>query len=309
MKCPLCMGLESIELESIRICELVKMWKRHFRINIKNLYMGNNVLIFKECKQCGLRYFNPLIAGDETIYNNLQKFDWYYPISRPEFEYVKQFVHESDCVLEIGAGYGKFGKMIQAKEYTGLELNPQAVSVGVKNGIKLYNQTIEEHVQKFPEKYDIVCSLHVLEHVVDVHSFIENSMKCLKTTGLLIYSVPSEDSYVSLVPNALQLLNMPPHHLTRWTDKAINNLTTLFPLEIEKINYTSSKKDIFYSSTVVYRAMNKILKRKYNYLDSSWCGEFLYKLSLLSGKFYLLGLEDEKLLPRGGAVNIVFRKK
>ena len=41
--------------------------------------------------------------------------------------------------------------------------------------------------------------------------------------------MPSDDSFLALSVNNL---NMPPHHITRWSDQALRNLTKLLNVEL-----------------------------------------------------------------------------
>ena len=94
-------------------------------------------------------------------------------------------------------------------------------------------ELIAEHSRSRPASYDFVCSFQVLEHVVDVHSFIEDCLKCLRPGGRLIISVPAADSFISRTVNGV--LNMPPHHLTWWTDQALGYVAKSYDLILESI--------------------------------------------------------------------------
>jgi len=45
----------------------------------------------------------------------------------------------------------------------------------------------------------------------------------------LIVGVPSESSFLAHVVNSV--LNMPPHHVTRWSDRALESVSKLFNLK------------------------------------------------------------------------------
>jgi SAM-dependent methyltransferase len=105
----------------------------------------------------------------------------------------------------------------------------------------------------------VVCAFQVLEHVPDPRAFLASCVYCLKPGGRLILSVPAEDSFTGLVPN--NCLNLPPHHLTRWSDKALLALREefnlhdlqLIPLPLEDIHH-----EHYCNSIAGYEACRKL---------------------------------------------------
>ncbi len=145
--------------------------------------------------------------------------------------------------------------------------------------IHILNQTIQERAIENSNKYDVVCSFQVLEHVSDVHSFIESSLNCLNPKGYLIYSVSSADSFVTLVQNGI--LNIPPHHVTWWSDKALFNISDLFGMKLINIyheNLQEIHKD-WYASTIAMLALNNFLGRNHSLIDRSLEARFLSKVA------------------------------
>src|SRR5262249_15961186 len=59
----------------------------------------------------------------------------------------------------------------------------------------------------------------VLEHVTDPIEFLRAMARCTRSGGLVIISVPAEDGALGASVN--YTLNLPPHHLTHWTDSAL----------------------------------------------------------------------------------------
>ena len=67
----------------------------------------------------------------------------------------------------------------------------------------------------------MVGHFQVLEHVTDPKGFMQGCVKALKSGGKLLMAVPVEDSFVGRAESTW--LNMPPHHLTRWSNTALAN--------------------------------------------------------------------------------------
>lgn len=224
MNCPLC-NSNNTKLE----------WAYH-KSNIHRyyatdpLYEGNPVDVTKEidkninlfeCKDCDLRFYDPPITGGYGFYGQLQQFWWYYKKEKPEFDYAKSYINTNDRVLEIGCGEGYFGELIKECDYTGLDPYSQ--------NSKVIKQNIHEH----QGIYDVVCGFQVLEHVTDTGEFIKSALRCLKTNGLLILSVPNEDSFLGKIEG--WSLNYPPHHVTRFTEQCLKNIANLFNLTFEDL--------------------------------------------------------------------------
>ena len=306
--CPLCHSENINEIENIRVADLKKSYKRMVGDSISDEFIGTQDISFMYCVDCDLKFFNPAITGSETFYEKLQKIDWYYMDEKDEYDYAKMFINEEDSVLEIGSGKGAFSKKIKSNNYIGLELSSKAIDIAAKDNISILNESIQKHAVNNSNKYDVVCAFQVLEHVADIKSFIESSIKCLKPNGILIYSIPSADSFVSLAPNGI--LNMPPHHISWWSDKALSNLTDLFGIQLIDI-YHEELADIhkqWYGYTVTMRAINNLLGRTQPLLDRTLKTKFLMIFAHISGFFYKQGLDDKRFLPRGHSVTAVYRK-
>jgi 2-polyprenyl-3-methyl-5-hydroxy-6-metoxy-1,4-benzoquinol methylase len=153
-----------------------------------------------------------------------------------EHEITSKYILPNFKILEVGCAEGDFMKRIKDSlkvEVTGLELNQKAISLARQNNLNVLPQLIQEHSREFIDYYDVVCSFQVLEHISDVHSFIDNKIKCLKKGGKLIVAVPNNDSFIQF--DLENILNLPPHHMGLWNKKSLVNLTKIFPLSVEKI--------------------------------------------------------------------------
>jgi len=306
--CPLCHSENINEIENIRVADLKKSYKKMLGDSISDEFIGIQSILFMHCEKCDLKFFNPPITGSETFYEKLQKIDWYYMDEKDEYDYAKRIINKEDSVLEIGSGKGAFSKKIKSDKYTGLEFSSKAIDIAAKDNISILNELIQEHAVNNSNKYDVVCAFQVLEHVADIKSFIESSIKCLKPNGILIYSIPSADSFVSLTSN--NILNMPPHHISWWSDKTLSNITHLFGIQLIDI-YHEELADIhkqWYASTVAMRAINNLLGRTQPLLDRNLKTNFLMILAHIAGFFYKQGFDDKRILPKGHSVTAVYRK-
>jgi len=245
MKCPLCNSdhihvLYAYSQESIEQFYITDSLFEGIGIDISQDLTGPVDLY--QCLQCKLKFYNSTYTGESHFYSQLQKFPWYYQLHKPEFDFVKSYIKSTDSVLEIGCGAGHFASQIEGM-YTGLDpysQNPQVIK-----------QSIHEHTGT----YDVVCGFQVLEHVNDTGKFIQSALSCLRDNGLLILSVPSEDSFLGNIEG--WALNYPPHHITRYTNQCLKNIAKLFNLECVTL-YNEPLSDFHRSllDTNKYRIIN-----------------------------------------------------
>lgn len=67
---------------------------------------------------------------------------------------------------------------------------------------------------------------------------------------LLIIAVPSEDSFLQYCVNGV--LNMPPHHISRFSDKCLQNIAHIFNLELVSLFHENVQSEhiLFYKSVM-----------------------------------------------------------
>lgn len=304
--CPLCCSWDNSRIELLEFRVLSMLYKTKLGINLSET--DSEQVELRACTSCDLRFYYPALAGEEEFYENLQRHDWYYLTEKEEYEIAVQHVSEKDSVLEIGVGYGAFAERIPAKSYVGLELSDSAVTIARKRGLSVYKTSVEEHAKSQSNAYDVVCSFQVLEHVTNPRSFVEASLKCLKPGGKLIYSVPSEDSFPGWEVN--NILNMPPHHMTRWTDTALLRLAKLFGLAVVDIRHDTLSDDHVPSLAVaqVRNSLAKITGSERRSLDPRFATFFARAAVKGLSVFPEMYLRIKKLRPAGHSVTAIYKK-
>jgi 2-polyprenyl-3-methyl-5-hydroxy-6-metoxy-1,4-benzoquinol methylase len=304
--CPLCGSSNAPVLEMLPFALLRRLYRKQMKIDLQE--KDRAAIELRRCGTCDLRFYVPALSGDERFYESLQKFDWYYVPDKDEYSFAAQFISPEDRVLEIGGGRGAFSAKIKPRSYEGLELSEAAAAEARARGAQIHKCSIEEHTRDHAEGYDVVCSFQVLEHIPNTRSFIESSLKCLKRGGKMIHSVPSEDGFIGRQSN--NVLNMPPHHATRWTDKALRNVAELFDLQVIALGHEvlSDLHVRAYSVTLIENCLNHVLGRRPRPLDAM-LNSFLVKAPVrLLSRFLEVGLNDKKLRPAGHSVTVVYQK-
>ncbi|MCL0107951.1 class I SAM-dependent methyltransferase [Peptococcaceae bacterium] len=305
MLCPLCENEDIKIIEKIEQKYLVYLIQKLTGINFS--YLINQDIDYCECKRCKLRFFYPMVTGDEKFYNSLQKFDWYYMDEKEEFKIALKYIDNNEKVLEIGSGKGAFAKYLNKNEYVGIDFSKKAKEMAKKEGILIENKTIEEFAQENFEKFDVVCSFHVLEHVSNPKSFIEASLKVLKKRGKMIIAVPNEDSFIKYAVNAIG--NMPPHHVTRWKKDVFKFISQKYNLELmdivcEKLQPYQKQSFISIFINHLIFGQEKLLVEKRSFTKKVIKRAITLAIQKLAKPF---NFKDE-FLPDGVAVVAIFRK-
>lgn len=226
--CPACGALAPEPIEDVRFEHLIDSYRSR-GIDVAPYFGTDGVTTLYRCPACDLGFFWPAPAGDGAFYEQLQTQDWYYQEDKPEYLYARRHVPEHASVLEVGCGKGAFRAFLpDSAAYTGLEFNDEAVRKARDQGLDVLKQPVEAHAAA-GRRYDVVCSFQVLEHVEQPGSFFHACVEALRPGGKVIIAVPAQDSFLAVAANSP--LNMPPHHLTRWTDRALHNLARREALE------------------------------------------------------------------------------
>jgi 2-polyprenyl-3-methyl-5-hydroxy-6-metoxy-1,4-benzoquinol methylase len=306
--CPLSHSSNVSLIEELKVESISRLYEKSLGLRVGSEFRDIEKISLYHCIDSDLYFFYPPVTGTEKFYESLQNFDWYYMDEKNEFKQAQRFIKETDSVLEIGCGEGAFAKLLPTIKYVGLEFNGKAREIALANRITVLQETVQEHSQLNHEKYDVVCSFQVLEHVYDINAFIDASVKCLKPGGLFILSVPSFDSFSKYVKNFI--LDMPPHHVTRWTDKALDNISKYFKIELLDIWHEPLQWEHreFYTTTIVQNLIFELLGMKFKNIDLSLSVKVIAKISTFLGSFLKRGLVDDVLLPRGISVVSIYRK-
>lgn len=308
MLCPLCADAHIIVLDTIRVSDLCTVYERGFGIDVRGEFGEVKEIFLCKCTGTDLEFFSPMVAASEGFYEKLQTSHWYYMDEKNEYVYASQYIKKTDHVLEVGCGKGAFSKLVDMASYLGLEFSAAAQAQGVKEGIPILRESIQDHASVNKGRYDVVCSFQVLEHVSGVRSFIQSCVDCLKPGGLLLYSVPSADSYLSREENSI--LNLPPHHLTWWSDASLKNVAPRFGLELIGLEHEKLADSHLqsYAREVARKSLRRCLGLRAPLLGVSVKDRFINLLSEIIGRFYVKGLSDPFLRPIGQSVTVVYRK-
>jgi 2-polyprenyl-3-methyl-5-hydroxy-6-metoxy-1,4-benzoquinol methylase len=305
--CPLCNENNAAVVERIKTNELVVLWKRR-NVDTSKLFQNEDVLEKLACNNCGLKYFNPFISGDNDFYSKLGEEEWYYlHEDKTEFEYSNKYIKEGDSVLDVGSGRGAFLKYIDKKiKYTGLELSSRAIEYAKKDNINVIENTIEDYAINNKKSHDVVVTFQVLEHIANIDSFLEAMVNVVKPNGIIIIAVPNNESFIKDCQN--HLLNLPPHHLLHWNEKSLKYIAYKYNLEIVNI-YKEKLTNIhrkWHDAIVLSKIIHDILGMEIKTINMSITSNIINKISsLIVRVFRLKSVDTQK---HGMTIAIALRK-
>jgi len=215
-----------------------------FGIKIPNSKIKYNLY---RCEKCGFVRPN-LIPKIDYINNTSENININYktPISKfyqknfvPYIKYINKH-HIKGKHLDIGCGQGELIYLLKSSGINseGLEINNKLVTALRKKGDIVYNKLLGDKLYE-NKKYDIITANHVLEHISNLNSFINNISMMVNKGGYLIIAFP----YIyGLLPKILQKKWYglgPGGHINFFSIRSIKLLLEKYKFEIERVNIIS----------------------------------------------------------------------
>lgn len=229
----------NVELvKTFTISEIIKRWQLEFNIDVKEEFEGfEDQFGLYKCMDSGLLFFEPKIAGSPDIYKKLQNsFEWYYLKEKWEYDVALKELKNQNNIIEIGCGKGTFISKVLSRtklNIIGLETSPNAVREAMNSNLPVYLKSIADFLKENPLfKVDTFIAFQVLEHISSPMEFLKELISHLDTGGKLILCVPNKNCFYQ---HSDELLDMPPHHITKWSEESFRYLEKVLPIKINSI--------------------------------------------------------------------------
>ncbi len=213
-----------------------------------------------KCQNCDLEFAEPMVEPPNLFYTEITRNKKYYPTYRWEWGETISLLKQENPIennlinlLDIGCGSGTFLELVKknSKRINAIGLDSTASSIDEcnKKGVQALCCRLDEFRNYTSEKIDVITLWHVLEHVSDPLGLIKTAKSIMTANGSIYFSVPlSPTSYEAF---KLDPLNLPPHHLTRWSISSLKKLAEKSNMSIE---FFFPKPD-----PLLYRALRSIV--------------------------------------------------
>ena len=160
-------------------------------------------------------------------------------------------------ILDIGCGGGILCEPLArlGAKVTGIDENKKAIEAAKehskKNKLKINYKALSYDEIKLNEKFDVILSMEVLEHIDDIGILISNSKKLLKKNGIFIGSTINKtlSSYLLAIVFAENILRLVPKKTHIWSKFIKTN-------RIKKELILNNFKNINFQG-VIYNPINK----------------------------------------------------
>lgn len=214
------------------------------------------------CSSCGFLFTNPrpAVAQLDKYYQSEEYIshqnkantivNWVYSLAR---RYTLQWKYKitssyvpSGSALDIGCGTGHFLKTLQNKGWSISGVEPDATA-------RNYARTIlsEKHISSTLDeiqgaRFDIITMWHVLEHVSELHKYMQKLKVLLNKKGKLFVAVPNHRSLDAKIYDTYWAGYDTPRHLYHFDQNTMKLLAKRFDFKI--IDTIPMKLDAYYVS-------------------------------------------------------------
>lgn len=153
-------------------------------------------------------------------------------------------------ILDIGCGKGNFLQRFSKKFPNwilyGIEASENALKFAKKKlSTAQFYEGLFTH-DPFGEKFDLIVSLGVIEHLEDPNSFLQLAKSCLKENGIFLFDIPN----FKLNPADFYIFD----HLNHFTNETLQNLLKKNNLEVIQIIESENRVPMF----IICKKNNKL---------------------------------------------------
>jgi SAM-dependent methyltransferase len=155
------------------------------------------------------RYYN----SEYSVPCNAAYYRHYEGVARELLGVIERNSTNHGTLLEIGCSHGAFllPALAAGWEVTGIEISAEAASNARARGLRVVTGTLEQCGSSLGT-FDCIVAWYVIEHLVDVDSFLDNIRQHLKPGGLLALRTANARALVArTIPQYWQWIDAPAH--------------------------------------------------------------------------------------------------
>ncbi|HWB90550.1 MAG TPA: class I SAM-dependent methyltransferase [Puia sp.] len=193
-------------------------------------------------------------------------------------------------LLDIGAGTGAFAGYMHDLEWKVMGLEPDETARRVANsdhGVELLG--MDELFSFPPESFDAITMWHVLEHVHELHRYLETLKSLIRRNGRIFIAVPNYTSYDARVYKEMWAAYDVPRHLYHFSPDAMGRLLLQHGLQLQLtqpmwydsiyISMLSEKYRHNGRGNALKAAMVGVYSNMRAFIDKSHCSSLVYVIS------------------------------
>lgn len=235
-----------------------------FVLSAKDYTVSGEVFEIWECKNCTLRFTQNIPAGEEIgkyyqsenyishsdttkgFINNLYHKVRKRTLIQKRKLIIKTTGKSTGQILDLGCGTGAFLAVMQEANWNCSGIEPDESAR--KKAQELYGLQVKETGEFYnlpAQTFDAITLWHVLEHVHDLHPYIQQLRKILARDGKLFIAVPNYTSADEKIYNECWAAYDVPRHLYHFSPQAMEQVMNKHGLKIEKM------KPMWYDSIYV----------------------------------------------------------
>ena len=277
------------------------------QLNAEDYTVSHQAFEIWQCTNCSLRFTqyapDPLSVGNfyqsdnyishtdtnKGIINKLYHFVRKATLKR-KLHLIQQTTGiQKGTLLDIGAGTGAFVHSMQQAGWAVTGLEPDAATR--QRAADLYGLDLQDTVSLFQMPiagFDAITLWHVLEHVHELHAYIEQIKLLLKENGRVLIAVPNYTSYDAEVYRQYWAAYDVPRHLYHFSPAAIKNLLKQHGLQLLAI------KPMWFDSFYISMLSEQYKNGKNNFVKAVWTGlrsnfKTIFNKERCSSVIYVIG--------------------
>ena len=219
--------------------ELAGRYQQKFGMDVSRFLSDDEISLARD-PETGVWMFRGCTPGDGSFYEQLSEFPYSYMEEKWEFSEALKMLpsgRRDVSILEVGCGHGAFLDQAREAGFTqlvGLELNESAAAACRRNGHRVRCCSTSELAQD-GQRFDFVFAFQVLEHTEDPKSFLRELTLLTSADGQLVVSTPNKEAFPKRY--RWDLLDLPPHHMSRWDRASYRTITARLGLELVSLRY------------------------------------------------------------------------
>jgi len=277
-----------------QVCPLCKSTDIAYSLTAKDFTVSKENFEVWECNQCNVRFTQdiPDVAHIGPYYQSnayVSHSDTQEGIINKIYHIVRNFTLQSKRklvekytglsngnLLDVGAGTGAFAAAMKQNGWNVTGLEPDATAR--ENALEKHQLTLidPQELYSLPTAhFDAITMWHVLEHVHDLHGYLETYQRILKPGGSLVIAVPNYTSLDAVKYKETWAAYDVPRHLYHFSPKSLRLLAS------QKGFTVKAYQPMWFDSFYVAMLSEQYLTGKNNLIKAVWNG-FLSNLNSIT---------------------------